>query len=359
MYVIPNTSITNNVYDGNDQGPQTFLFQADCTSGWVIVANQAIFIRVTVYEGGGLRPLPEMLIPPSVTPFQVAENGRPIRKIEFRANVTSPAAQVFGAFFTASDPSSNPNGINYGISSSGSFVPPVSTLQFQQDGVLTGAEQIADFVSTGQISYALLDDPGNFRMKIAGSLIPANIALPAFPLRIFDTQLAVATASFSISGIAALITAALGGYQNPGYHNLKIMIYGASNAAVNDSAVLVTANGDVAAHYDTTDWTINTAIVSQINALAQTAGVVGVVPGTSAPASSAGAITLEIPNFDNTALFKMFNSFNSQHASALVAGTRGGVGTVQWLSTAAITSLAFSLNPGSFAAGSRCSAYVF
>lgn len=351
--VIPNTTINNAQYDTDQTGAggHTFLSQLDLTSGWVLCANQPIFCRLWVYTGSGLRPLPEFLIPPSITPFNVDPGGQPIRRIDFRQGGTgSTNAQVFGVLFSATEPGSNPNGINYGISAAGGFVPPVSTLQFQLGGVTIGSEGTLDFENTGNVVFALVDDPAAFRMKVS-----ASVTIPVGTIKVAENVLAAPAASVTLPGAGTIATAiAAAGGSAANYHNLRLQWQTATSAAIVNGQMQMRFNGDAGANYDTEADKVSGAAWTN-DASAAAAVFIGLsgLPGASAGANSVAAGEVAIPNFDGTTLHKIAAAHGWLTTGTAVANLFATVGGGRWRNTAAVTSVTLLPSSGNFITGSR------
>lgn len=353
MLAIPNTNINNPAYDGNDQGPHTFRLDADFVTGWICVANSPVYLRVTVWTGAGFRTLDEVLLPPSVTPFQVSEGGQPIRKLEFRSSAGATNAQIFGAFFTRTEPGQSPNGINFGISSTGGFIPPVSTVQFQQTGVPIGSEGIANFDNSGNVQFSLVDQPANLRVTITANA-------PIGPIKIAENLLGVAAASVTLPAagtIAAAIAAVFCNAAN--YHTLRLVWTAATNAAVINDLLRLRFNGDAGANYDTeVDHIAAGAITNDTNAAAGIAIGLAPLAGASAGANSLDGGQATIPNFDRATLHKIVAAYSHNVIGTAAGNFQASIGGGRWRNTAAITSLTLLPQTGSFIAGSYFALYA-
>jgi hypothetical protein len=237
--------------------------------------------------------------------------------------------------------------------------PPVNPLvQIQHNGAVVGTEQALDFedsaAALGAV-FTVTDNSVSGRVQVSAVVNPSAVVTP---VKIFDSILGAPAASFTVSPIATLIAAAGGSTAN--LHGLELHLLAACSSAVNEAQVLMTLNGDAGANYDTELWYINAATVSSVaNTAGATSHTAGVIPGTSAPAGSAGACMFVIPNFDGTAFWKQVTGTFSDHTNSVTTGFHAGMSGGTWKNTAAVTGVGLSLNTGNLVAGSRLVVYAF
>lgn len=156
---------------------------------------------------------------------------------------------------------------------------------------------------------------------------------------LYHTTLAAATPSIAISGIPST------------YHALRLMLIGGTTAAVADTPLNLTFNGDSGANYDYTQeyYVYNNAAPAGSGAVAQTSMPIGNIPGTSAPASASAIIGVVIPGYSNTTFHKGLTSLMGDRWATSNLSTIYLYGN--WRSTAAINSITLTPASGSLAAG--------
>lgn len=137
------------------------------------------------------------------------------------------------------------------------------------------------------------------------------------------------------------------------YRDLKIEIYGASDAAVTNSNVTIMFNNDSGSNYDqellqgTSNSTpsANGAVASAPQAIAN-------VPGTSV-ANAATQATIYIPNYSQTTFQKSAMGQNSaKTGTGAISNLFLFLYGVWWRNTAAITRIDLTLGSGNWASGS-------
>lgn len=148
-----------------------------------------------------------------------------------------------------------------------------------------------------------------------------------------------------------------------GYKDLRIAWQGRSDAAVQNTAIQATFNGDAGAHYD---WNLmfanggsTTAQSFHTGGASASSVLVGSVPGSSAASGTAGAGTITVPNYIGTTfdhgVFGTDESVNNLASNGI--DTEFWAGRWNPTSPQAITSIILSLASGNFIAGSVIRVY--
>ena len=167
--------------------------------------------------------------------------------------------------------------------------------------------------------------------------------------KFYDSELAAAAASFSISPVPQ------------GGVDLLVKWYLRSTAAVFVRELQLRFNGDSGANY-IWQYNLHSSTGAHTNASGYGPEVQidpGRCPGGSSPASAFGVGELLICNYNKAVAHKATLSRFSQVVAYSAGNTMWGEGVGWWQNTAAITSLLLSSIAGStFAIGSRVSAYV-
>lgn len=143
------------------------------------------------------------------------------------------------------------------------------------------------------------------------------------------------------------------------YRHLRVMIAGRQVEAVAFDYVGIRFNGDTAANYNwQTDYSSNATGTAAPGAGASVI-LAGYLPGSSAPAGFAGALSADIYDYRSTTFHKLVTtqsaSFQAAAAAASWAHALNGAGS--WENTAAITSVALNAGAGNFATGTVASLY--
>lgn len=141
------------------------------------------------------------------------------------------------------------------------------------------------------------------------------------------------------------------------YKHLRLVVLARSNRAAVADGLLVQLNTDTSINYDWQKLEVFGTTVTSTEGIAATSMSVGGLPAASAPASVAGPLILDIPDYARTTWHKAVRSYGGYKTSAAT----GGVVLTQtvgfWRSTAAVSSVSLLAGTGVLAAGSIISLY--
>jgi hypothetical protein len=145
---------------------------------------------------------------------------------------------------------------------------------------------------------------------------------------------------------------------NQGYTHLRVVGQARTDQSANNSSMLVTFNGDTAAHYDViySFWN-GSAIV--FNSGFAISNMPMDAPGTTADANRFGVFVIDILNY-TAAVWKTLNIQNTSMSTATNAGSRFKLGGGVYRSTSAVTQVTLAPGGGTvLRAGSSLSVYGF
>jgi hypothetical protein len=134
------------------------------------------------------------------------------------------------------------------------------------------------------------------------------------------------------------------------FTHLRIVYQARSTQAATSTGINLTFNGDTGSNYDgqRSDFTTSGSFAEQVGT---TSGIIAVVSGASAPANYAGAGEIIVPFYRGT-FFKTAISPIGTHVTAQTSGNiHSRLFTVNWRSTAAITSITLTLSSGNYDTG--------
>jgi hypothetical protein len=198
-----------------------------------------------------------------------------------------------------------------------------------------------------------------------GALLPRmnttqqnNISTPATGLTIYNTSNNLLStyngsawtqsgstliSSQILSGAVATVTFS----SIPGtFNHLKLVVKCRASDAAGNVSVFMRMNGDSGANYDWQQLSGANATPSATANAAQTGMFVGYCTATTAAASTAGILEINIPCYTDTLFFKNASSF-----AGLIASSTGNTVTTifenQYRSTSAVTSVTFYTSSGS------------
>ena len=166
------------------------------------------------------------------------------------------------------------------------------------------------------------------------------------------------------SGSAASVTVGGGSGSCPTipqtYRDLQVKVTARGTVSATEAELQLQFNGDTAAHYNyETLFGFGTGSITPFMAqgVAATAAQGGGIAGATAPANAVGNSVLTIGNYATTTFNKTFvgvvGDTKANSGSNLITGTAYG----EWLSTAAITQITFTLSSGNFVDGSVITVY--
>lgn len=156
---------------------------------------------------------------------------------------------------------------------------------------------------------------------------------------------------------AASIDTGAGGVAS-GHVGLIIVAYLRSTNAVANDNIGITFNNDTAAHYSFERITASGGAVSSSYSAGQSEGLIGVMPGATAPASFFGGLYATIPAYDGTANFKTAHGHSDAVDSGSVSEAIANWVTV-WNQATAISRIRIrsQAGGGNLKAGSRVIIY--
>lgn len=166
-----------------------------------------------------------------------------------------------------------------------------------------------------------------------------------------DTTLAIATASFDITGLPTT------------YAHLRVVCQVRGDTAATAVTVRMRMNNDSTAVYDSeTSAAVGGSALSGSEALAATSASLGDVPAATASSGVPGQVVVDISNYGGVVFASKPWTCQSHRIATkattgnIVAGFSGG----SWNAAvaAAISRLTIFPSSGNFAIGSRCSVYV-
>lgn len=195
-------------------------------------------------------------------------------------------------------------------------------------------------------AYLLQQSPPPYPDDVSQVLHGDRTWAPGGTVRLFDSTLTAAAASFDITAISQA------------YSMLQLELLLRGDAAASGVAVDCHLNNDTSGNYD---YDLNTISGGVLNSTStgSAAGYmqVGRAPGGSATANYAGQATLVIPAYTQTTFYKQVRCVgatnNGGTASELMETLFSGV----WKSTAAVTEITIYPSSGNWAAGSRATLY--
>ena len=159
-----------------------------------------------------------------------------------------------------------------------------------------------------------------------------------------DTVLSVAASSVDLSPLPT------------GFQHLVVMVTGRSSVAATSENVRVRLNGDTGANYDYQAFTAGSAMTAAEAYAANQVTLAG-VPGSTSPAGRFAMMEVWLPNYGSTdnqkSLLVTNPRFRTNTTTDFALQYVGG----WWRSSAAVTSMEFSLASGQFAVGSRFTLY--
>jgi hypothetical protein len=163
---------------------------------------------------------------------------------------------------------------------------------------------------------------------------------------VFDSTLAIAAASFDITGLPTT------------YAHLRVEVQARSDAAATDVVFFCRLNNDSAANYDTQYTRAYGASFDAIESLAATSITLGNIPAATAPASVPGGFEIVIPNYAATTFNKTLTSQGTHKYGTASTNARLWLAGGHWRSSAAINRITLTPSAGSLIVGSRVSVYV-
>ena len=159
-----------------------------------------------------------------------------------------------------------------------------------------------------------------------------------------DTVLSVAASSVNLSPLPT------------GFQHLVAMVTGRSSVAATSENVRVRLNGDTGANYDQQILAAGSAM-SAVESYAVNQVTLAGIPGSTSPAGRFSLMEVWLPNYwstDNQKTLIVTNPrFRTNTTTDFTLQYVGG----WWRSSAALTTLEFSLASGQFAVGSRFTVY--
>jgi hypothetical protein len=253
------------------------------------------------------------------------------------ANVAlvAPAVQNAGAGYTVPGSQEiilrNISASINGASAAGNFVPAVQLVS--PSGVVMGTFPIATTLAAGA-SADVSWFPG-VTVQNSSGLGPAYQT-------VYDLTLTSPAATFDTTGT------------NIGGGNiLEIWAYLRSDrVGVGAGSTSITFNNDSSAIYQYV-WTRNEGGTADLQNVHNTTGINAQYPGTTNPTSVFAIIRMTIPNYQATVAFKTVEFTNGWSETTASTFDRAILGTGQYNSTNAITSIQIPGSPGNWIAGSR------
>lgn len=141
------------------------------------------------------------------------------------------------------------------------------------------------------------------------------------------------------------------------YASLRIVgVLRSAKAAANVDSCLLTFNADTGANYQSELSDIRSTTPTAIQSLAA-AGAYFEIPAATATATWFAAVTVDIPNYADTAKRKQFNHVTGRLSAVGTGTVIEQLATSLWNSTAAISRLTFTCSGGNMLAGSRLTLY--
>lgn len=140
------------------------------------------------------------------------------------------------------------------------------------------------------------------------------------------------------------------------YRDLELRVTGRGNIAAANTSIRFRFNADTGANYDMDGMDYNnTPNLAQI--IAGTAGQMGYIAGSTAPANSAEAAVLRIGNYRGTVFHKASTGHGSLKVGTGATQLYASIFANWWRSTAAITQIDVFPNSSTFVDGSVVSLY--
>ncbi len=133
--------------------------------------------------------------------------------------------------------------------------------------------------------------------------------------------------------------------------HLELRYSGRGDTAANQVDFTIRFNGDTGANYDTQYLNVNNATVAGGSIFAATSGLIGTLGAATTVAGGTGVGVISIMDYRGTTLRKMATNFQGRVVADSSPNFHITNFSVQWRSTAAITSITFTLAAGNFASG--------
>lgn len=139
--------------------------------------------------------------------------------------------------------------------------------------------------------------------------------------------------------------------------HLALYYIARSDTVATSANINLTFNGDTGSNYDRQLVNAAATTVTGGESLGQTSAVIGTIAAASAPAGAIGMGTVQIPDYRGTTFRKMATNAAGRVAADSTGNVHVTNWTIQWRSTAAITSITLTLSAGNFVAGSKFTLY--
>lgn len=144
------------------------------------------------------------------------------------------------------------------------------------------------------------------------------------------------------------------------FESLRIVITARSDAAVSETDLNLTFNGDTGAHYNAAGFLRNSgAGTASIGFTDHTSLDCVTVPGTSSKADAPAGSIFEVTNYSDTVFYKTLTVNQSRTYGSGGDRQVQTTATGTWEDTSPITSVTFSLDSGNFVAGSRIDIFAY
>lgn len=182
--------------------------------------------------------------------------------------------------------------------------------------------------------------PGSFTPFVAGQRVTAGELNGNSKQLIAGQNVATPAASFSLAVPS-------------GYNRIQGYFTGKSSNASAAVSVRIQFNGDTGANYNFIYTQSNNGATSTLDNTGQIAILAATIPGATSTANYSGSGNFIVDNIGGGGFFPTLVSTGTGFVTT--ANMYNGVYTGQWLSTAAVTSVQFTLNLGNWVATSAFS----
>lgn len=193
------------------------------------------------------------------------------------------------------------------------------------------------------------DSVARLAAGVAGQILVPNTAeatglkwVDGGMVKLYDSTLGAATASFDITAIAA------------DYEFLKLALYLRGDTAAASTTALLRFNGDAAANYDRQSIAGSAAAAAVAEQFGQTSVTIAeTMPANTATANVFGFVVLEIPGYAMTVNNKVFQALASTKIGVATTNLRAQQVAGFWRSSVAITQITILPGAGNWNTGSR------
>ena len=139
------------------------------------------------------------------------------------------------------------------------------------------------------------------------------------------------------------------------YSSLRLILYGRGDNVSNGANVFVQFNGDIGTNYNWNILSQQNQSVQSYSGYATNSGLIGPITAASNTANFMGVMSLELPGYSQTTFYKQGMTQSSQRGYPV--SNFVSVGTLDWMSVVAITSMTLVPQAGNFIVGTTAILY--